>query len=162
MALGSVLRMKKITTLFTAVALATTLGLAGCKKDKKDEAPAPAPSPTDSTKPVDPAVKPTDPAVTPTDPAVKPADPAVAPTDPAAAGSTGMTECDEYLKVVEAYSKCDKVPQPARDAAIKSRDTAKATWTGTMTDDAKKAAAAGCKSGSDTLKTGAQTMGCAI
>jgi len=154
--------MKKITTLFTAVALATTLGLAGCKKDKKtEEAPAPAPSPTDT------AGKPADPAVTPTDPAAKPADQAVTPTDPAAkpadpAASTGMQECDDYLKTVEAYSKCDKVPQPARDSALKSRDASKATWTTTMTDDAKKAAAAACKSGAETLKTGAQTMGCTI
>jgi hypothetical protein len=158
--------MKKIITLCTAVALATTLGLAGCKKDKpKDQPPAtdPAAKPTDpATKPADPATTPTDPAAKPADPATTPTDPAAKPADPATAGSTGMTECDEYLKVVEAYSKCDKVPQPARDAAIKSRDAAKATWTGTMTDDAKKAAAAGCKTSVDTLKTGAQSMGCTL
>ena len=158
--------MKKIITLCTAVALATTLGLAGCKKgDKKKDEPAVTPNPTDTSgKPADPAMKPDD-TTKPADPAVKPDDTAK-PADPATptdtAASTGMPECDEYLKVVETYSKCDKLTPAAKDAAIKGRDASKSTWTGTMTDDAKKTAAAGCKSTIETLKTSAQALGCTL
>lgn len=64
--------MKRITTLFAALAIAS-LALGGCGKDKKDGEPA--------AKPADPA------AVAPADPAAAaPADPAAAaPADPAAA-----------------------------------------------------------------------------
>jgi hypothetical protein len=136
--------MKKLITLFSAAALATTLGLAGCKKDE--------PAPT-----TDPAAKPADPAAA--DPAAKPADPAAA-----AAGATGLAECDAYAALVAKYVACDKAPKESRDAMQKGFDGMKAGWkdVASWKDDAKKAANDGCKTSAEGLKKSAEAQGCTL
>lgn len=155
--------MKKLTTLFTVVALATTLGLAGCKKDKKNEEAAPAK--TEEPAKTEPAK--TEPAKTDTPPAggepAKTDTPPAGGTAPAAGGgSTGMPECDEYLKAVEKLASCDKYPAATKDQMMKGVEAMKQGWTANMPDDAKKAAADGCKSATDALKQGASALGCSI
>jgi hypothetical protein len=151
--------MKKLTTLLSAVALVTTLALAGCKKDKKPEG-EPAPAPTEPAK-TEPAK--TDPAPAPAggSAAAPAADPAAAPAA-GGGGSVGVAECDEYLKAVEKYAACDKLPAQAKEATLKAADTMKQGWTANMPEEAKKAAADGCKQATDALKQSASAMQCTI
>ena len=152
--------MKKITSLLMAAAVATTLGLVGCKKDKKDEGATNTPK-TEEPKPADPAAGGTAPAGgAGTDPAV--AGGAAAGGAAAAGGNTGIAECDEYIKVVDKYVSCDKIPQASRDATKQGLDTMRKGWSSGMPDDAKKAAADACKAGTDAVKQGAQALGCAL
>lgn len=145
--------MKKITTLLTVVALATTLGLAGCKKDKaKDEGAAPAK--------VDEPAK-TEPAKT--DPAVEPAK-TDTPPSPATGGASGLADCDAYVALMDKYLSCDKVPQATRDASKQGLDAMKSGWANAagMPDDAKKAANDACKQAGDGLKQAATAIGCTL
>jgi hypothetical protein len=77
---------------------------------------------------------------------------------------TGIVECDAYAQAMQAYIRCDKVPQSARDAARQGLDAMEAGWANAsgMPDDAKKAANDACKQATDALKQGAQAMGCSI
>ena len=108
--------MKKITHLLTVAALTTTLGLMGCKKDKKKEEPV-APAKTEEPAKTDPAM--TEPAKT---------DPAVAPTAAGQGGASGLAECDAYVALMDKYLACDKVPQATRDGAKTSLDAMKSGW----------------------------------
>ena len=147
--------MKKITTLITAAAVSLTLGLAGCKKDKKEGEGAAAPK-TEEPKKDDPAAQPT--GTTPT----TPTDPGAGAAPAGGGGNTGIAECDEYIKVVEKYVSCDKIPQASRDATKSGLETMKKGWGPSMPDDAKKAAADACKAGTDAVKQGASAVGCAL
>ena len=147
--------MKKLTTLITAGAVALTLGLAGCKKDKKDEGASNQPK-TEEPKKDDTAGQPAGTTPTGTAPTTDQAAPA------GGGGATGIAECDEYIKVVEKYVSCDKIPQASRDATKQGLDTMKKGWGPSMPDDAKKAAADACKAGTDAVKQGASAVGCAL
>src|SRR5689334_14722523 len=89
------LNMKKLTTLFAVVALTTTLGLAGCKKNKDQEgADKAAPKTEEKAGEMkkDDMAKPADPN------AAKPADPGAAP---AAAAGDLPKECGDYKAAIE-------------------------------------------------------------
>jgi outer membrane murein-binding lipoprotein Lpp len=149
--------MKKITTLLSVAALVTTLGLAGCKKDKKNEEAA-APPKTEEPKTDTPK---TDTPKTDT-PAAGSADQAKTDTPPAAGGSTGMPECDAYLASVEKLASCDKFPAASKDATLKGVEAMKSGWAAATTDDAKKMAGDACKTANDGMKQTAQAMGCPL
>src|SRR5438874_12705259 len=99
--------MKKLTTLLAVVALATTLGLAGCKKNKDQEA-ADKGAPKTEEKMGGDMKK---------DEGMKPADPNAAKTDdkgaaPMAAPAGDLPkECGDYKAAIEKLSSCDKMPQ---------------------------------------------------
>jgi len=149
--------MKKLTAFASVLALAATLSIAGCKKKTEE---APAPTTTEPAKTEEKAPE-----------AAKPADPAAAPADPAAAApagdSTGIAECDAFLKTYEKYLACDKIPQQAKDASKQGLDAMKANWAQLSKDpaapaDSKKVAADACKTGEEGLKQTATTAGCAL
>lgn len=90
-------------------------------------------------------------------------------TDQAAAGSTGSPECDEYLKTFDdVVAKCKDKLGPALDAMKQSRDTQAESFKGWgALDEASRkatigAAATGCKSATESLKTSATSMGCTL
>src|SRR5215470_16251161 len=67
---------------------------------------------------------------------------AAATTTPATTGanSTGVPECDSYLKAAEKYLACNKVPQAARDAQAQATQAMKngmSSWA-SMPADARK------------------------
>jgi hypothetical protein len=143
--------MKKITTLLTVVALATTLGLAGCKKDKKkDEAVTPAK--TEEPAKTDTPAKTDEPAKTDT------------PPSPTTGGSSGLADCDAYVALMDKYLSCDKVPQATRDGAKTSLDAMKSGWANAagLPDDAKKSTNDACKQAADGLKQAATALGCTL
>jgi hypothetical protein len=76
--------------------------------------------------------------------------------------STGIPECDAYVETVKHYGGCDKLPQAAKDAVAKSVEEMEASWNATMDDEAKKAAAEGCKAGNDALRDAAKQIGCTL
>jgi hypothetical protein len=78
--------------------------------------------------------------------------------------STGLVECDAYIRAVEAYMRCDKVPQQARDGAKQGIEYMLQGW-GDLTqmpEEAKQATNDACKQGVDALKQGATAMGCPL
>ncbi len=141
--------MKKLATLISTLALASTLAIAGCKK--KEEAATEAPKTTDTV--VAPAA---DPAVAPTpaaDPAAVPAaDPAAAPV--AAAGDV-PAECNDYKAALEKVAACDKIPAAARDAYKSAWTGIETSLTAATTPETRSAVATSCKAGADGLKTAA-------
>lgn len=86
----------------------------------------------------------------------------VAGTESAARGGTEIPECDNYFKTAEAYGKCEKLSQAAKDALPGAVESMKAVLMSNMTDDAKDAAGKACKSGIKALKDGAKALGCDI
>ena len=153
--------MKKLSTLFTVVALSATIGLVGCKK-KTEEAPAATTTTTTTT--TAPAAKPADTAA-PAAAAVAPATTAAAAgAAPAAAGSTGIPECDAWKAAVDKLMSCDKMPQEARDATKKGFDSASQAWAqlAAAPADTKKQVGDSCKMGLDGLKQAATAMGCTL
>ena len=152
--------MKRFVLVLTAVA---AVGMfSACKKDKKadDKAADPAAKPADTTAtdPANPADKPADPAAaTATDPAGATATPAGA-TDPAAAAtadSTGVPECDAFIK---RQLECEKYPQASKDAVKASIQA----WKDQAAQgaDAAKAVADGCKKASETADAQLKAAGC--
>jgi hypothetical protein len=145
--------MKKLSIVFAIFALATTLGVTGCKK-KKEEAPA-----------TDPAAKTTDPAgsaaaPTPTpDPAAGSAAAPADPAAPAAAAGDLPAECNDYKAMIDKLATCDKLPQQSRDALKQGYDAMSASWANaaTMPAEAKKAMGDSCKQAAEALKTAAGT-----
>ncbi|MDB4956021.1 MAG: hypothetical protein JWO36_3590 [Myxococcales bacterium] len=135
--------MKKLTTLFAIVTLSTTLGLAGCKKKRDEEAKDNTPAAkTNDMKPDDKAApKPDEP---------KKEDTAAAPTADLPA------ECNEYKAVVEKLATCDKMPKEARDALKQGFDQASATWA-KLSGDAKAQLSTACRSGTEAVTTAAKT-----
>jgi hypothetical protein len=82
----------------------------------------------------------------------------------ATASITGLPNCDVYIRSMESYMRCDKVPQSARDAAKAGLDAMNAGWRdmGDMPEDARKAANDACGQAVDALRQGAQAMGCTL
>lgn len=83
------------------------------------------------------------------------------------AASTGVAECDSYLKTLEKYMNCDKVPQAARDAQKQSAQTMRASWNWNSLPEASRKAAqdaakSGCASGESALKQSAKAIGCSV
>lgn len=91
-------------------------------------------------------------------PAEKPAEPA-APANPDALSiSTGVPECDTYLKKVYACIS-DKVPEDQRDMMKQGIEQSKSSWA-TVTDKANLAAQ--CNSAMEQAKGSFGAMGCAF
>ncbi len=136
--------MKKMTTLFAALALTTTLALTGCKK--KDEA-----AKTDNT-----AEKKTTEGSAAA-PATAPATaPAPTGTAPAAAGNL-PAECNDYKAAIDKLASCDKMPQQARDALKQAYDQASAGWAN-LPAEAKANLATACKAGTDAVTSSAKSV----
>jgi hypothetical protein len=136
--------MRTLTTLLTTLALSTTLGLAGCKKDEtKNNAPATtetaAPKTTDT---------PADPATPPTTADTKPTE-----AQPAATGDI-PAECNEYKAGIEKLASCDKLPPETKETLKKAYEQAAAGWAN-VPAEGKAAVASACKSGADALKQAA-------
>lgn len=139
------------------VALGAVGLFSACKKDKKDKPADEAAKPTDTA-----ATDTTKPADQPaTDPAVAtPAagtDPSGATATPAAAGdtSTGIAECDAFIK---RQNDCAKYPQAAKDAIkanVEGWKKAKAEG-----GEAEKTAAEGCKKAADQADAQLKNLGC--
>ena len=141
--------MKKLTTLFAVVALSTTLGLAGCKKNKDQEgADKAAPKTEEKAGEMkkDDMAKPADPN------AAKPADPGAAP---AAAAGDLPKECSDYKAAIEKLASCDKMPQQARDALKQAYDQASAGWAN-LPAESKAGLATACKAGADAVMQSAK------
>jgi hypothetical protein len=133
--------MKKLSIIFACVAMALTLGVAGCKKKAAEQ------------KPADTAAKPTE-----DKPADKPTEDK--PADPAAGGGDVPAECNEYKAMIEKLAGCEKMPQQSRDALKQGYDAMSQGWAnvGAMPAEAQKAMADGCKQGTDALKQAAGAM----
>ncbi|HVK77161.1 MAG TPA: hypothetical protein VM734_27835 [Kofleriaceae bacterium] len=163
--------MTKMIKIATAIALASTLALAGCKK-KAEETPAAKPTEgTAAGTAAAPAGGTAAPAGGTAAPAGDTAGTAAAPAGDTAAApaadSTGVPECDAYLAAFEKLAKCDKAG-PALDGLKQGLEATKQGWAawkdlqGEALDAAKKAAAPGCKAGEDALKQTASSLGCEI
>ena len=95
---------------------------------------------------------------------------AAATTTPAAtnASSTGVPECDSYLKAVEKYMNCNKVPQAARDAQAQGAQQMKngmSAWASMPAEQrkmAQDAAKSSCAQGLSALKQSATAIGCPV
>ena len=95
---------------------------------------------------------------------------AAATTTPATtnASSTGVPECDSYLKAAEKYLACNKVPQAARDAQAQATQTMKngmSQWASLPPDARKMAqdsAKTSCSQGLAALKQSATAIGCPV
>ena len=97
--------------------------------------------------------------------------PATAPATPPAtanASSTGVPECDSYLKAAEKYLACNKVPQAARDAQAQATQAMKngmSAWASMPADQRKMAqesAKTSCAQGLASLKQSASAIGCPV
>ncbi|MCE9572667.1 MAG: DUF5339 domain-containing protein [Deltaproteobacteria bacterium] len=79
---------------------------------------------------------------------------------------TGVAECDRFLDLQDRYFACDKVPQQAKDAMKQAMDQQKQAWAmlrdPNVPEEAKRAAADGCKQGGDALRQSAAAMGCSL
>jgi len=145
--------MQKLTTLFAVVALATTLGLAGCKKKTDGAATADKPAEGDVKKDTTATPTPTPDKAAPA--AAGTAAPA-AGTAPAAAGNL-PAECNEYKAAIDKLATCDKMPQQARDALKQAYDQASTGWAN-LPADAKANLATACKAGTDAVTTSAKQV----
>jgi hypothetical protein len=141
--------MQKLTTLFAVVALATTIGLSGCKKKQDGAATA--------DKPAEGEVK-TDKAATPTPAPDKAATTTATTGTPAAAPAGDLpAECNEYKAAIDKLSACDKMPQQSRDALKQAYDQASTGWA-SLPADAKANLATACKAGADAVTTSAKQV----
>jgi hypothetical protein len=77
---------------------------------------------------------------------------------------TGIRACNDYLRTIEQFSACDKVPQSARDALIRSTKAMRDTWASlrdpALPPEAIKAATDGCQTALDGLKAAMAAAGC--
>ena len=100
-------------------------------------------------------------AETPASTEKAPAAPAPAgPVSVAGGDSTGVPECDAYIK---NYSTCldSKVPEASRAALRQAFDQTRETWKKAAADPNMKAAlATGCKQANDAAKTAMTAYGC--
>ncbi len=137
-------KLTTLTTLISIFALSTTLGLAGCKKDKDQAQPADdkAMAKPDEAKPTE------------AKPEAKPADDKAneQPTEakPAASGDL-PAECAEYKAAIEKLASCDKLPQQTRDALKQAYEQASAAWAN-VPAEGKAALGTACKSAVDAVK----------
>ena len=76
--------------------------------------------------------------------------------------ATGLTECDAYAARLIEYSRCEKLPDEARAAALEGLRAMAAGWgdLSTIPEDVKKQTNDACKQGTDALNQGMQAMGC--
>lgn len=92
----------------------------------------------------------------------------VTPPAAKAADSTGVPECDAYMKALEKFLACEKVPQAARDAQKQSAQQMRNSWASwaAMPPDARKtaqaAAATSCSTALTALKQAAAASGCPV
>jgi hypothetical protein len=94
--------------------------------------------------------------------ATPPAAGSAAPTEGSAAAAGGADlpqDCKDYQAAIEAFTKCEKVPAAARDAAKKSFEGASASWA-TATEEIKAQMGSVCKSAADGLKQSLSAAGC--
>jgi hypothetical protein len=79
-------------------------------------------------------------------------------------GRTGLVACDEYIRMMEAYARCDQLPQQSRDAITQAMEEMKDGWANmgmaNMPDDARKSANDACRQAADAVVQGAEAMGC--
>jgi hypothetical protein len=134
--------MKKLVTLIGTLALASTLGLAGCKK-KEEAAKDPAMEAPKATEPMK-----ADPAAA-TEPAAMA--PAAAPT---AAGDM-PAECTELKGALDKVAACDKIPAEAKDAFKNAWTGIETSFAAAATPEAKTAVGPACKASLDGLKAAA-------
>jgi hypothetical protein len=82
----------------------------------------------------------------------------------AIASTTGIPACDAYVRSIEAYIRCDKIPPEARNAAAQGMEAMRSAWGGSsqLPDDARKAMNDACTQAVDALRQGAQAMGCTL
>lgn len=164
--------MKKLISI---VALASALALVGCKKKEETPAPKVEDKGTAAATAGTAAATAGTAAATGTDPGTAAATGAAAATgtDPGTAAqagtvaATGSADCDAYVKAFDDFTaKCkDKLGpafegmKTARDSQVKSFES----WAA-MDEATKKAAmdtaSASCKTGTESLKTQAKTLGC--
>ena len=129
--------MKKLTTMFTVLAMSTVLAATGCKKGDGDKANA---------KPTEGETKPAE---------TKPAETKPAETKPTEAKAGDLpAECNDYKAAIEALAKCDKLPQATRDALKQSYDQTSAAWA-SVPAEGKAALGTACKSAADAVKQSA-------
>jgi hypothetical protein len=136
--------MPKLTTLISILALSTTLGLAGCNKDKDQAKPADdkAMAKPDEKQP---EAKPTE-----AKPEEKKAEEKPTEAKPAASGEL-PAECTEYKAAIEKLASCDKLPQQTRDALKQAYEQASAAWAN-VPAEGKAALGTACKSAVDAVK----------
>jgi hypothetical protein len=131
--------MKKLVTLIGTLALASTLGLTGCKK--KEAATEPAMEAPKTTEPAAVAAEPPK-----TEPAAVPA---------AAPAGDMPAECTELKGVLEKVAACDKLPAAAKDAYKNTWTGIETAMTAATTPETKTAVGASCKAAIDGLKAAA-------
>ena len=160
--------MKKLTTMFSVLALSTALGAAGCQRKTNDV--------TGSPKPVETA--PTMPSTTGTPSG------GVASGSASAYGSasgsatsagsdlgsngmiqanTGIAACDQYVSTYNRFSACEGLSTSARDSAKTDVDRLQKTWSTVSPTAAaadKAAAADACTTATETLKQAAKAVNC--
>jgi len=81
-------------------------------------------------------------------------------------GETGVPACDAYVRAVERFVTCDKVPQEARDAQLQAYQAMKGAWA-TLREpgvppEALMAAADGCRTFVEALTEAAKAAGCSL
>ena len=158
--------MKKLSTVFAIVALATSLGVAGCKK--KDDAAAAAAAAAGSAA----AAAGSAAAAAGSAAAAAGSSAAAAGSAAAAAGSAAATataaalpagvpqECADYGAAIQKLSTCDKLPQASRDAMKQGYDAMASGWAqaANLPADAKTAMASGCKQATDAINQSGKAM----
>jgi hypothetical protein len=82
----------------------------------------------------------------------------------AVASLTGLPECDAYIRAIDRYLQCDKIPQQARDGARQGIEAMEAGWRDMsgVPDDVKQQTNDACKQAVDAIQQGASAMGCAL
>ncbi len=157
--------MNKLIKIVSALALVSTLSLAGCKK--KDEAGDTKSTTTTTTTTTPKAGEGTAAGTAAVGGTATGTSTTTTTTTTTTTESTGVPECDAYLAAFEKLAKCDKAG-PALDGLKQGLEATKqgwAAWKDMPADQlemSKKAAAPGCKAGEDALKSTASSLGCEI
>lgn len=74
-------------------------------------------------------------------------------TPTVSSSSTGIAECDAYMKLIEDYLNCESIPEASREQWRKQRDDTIRQIRDSAKTDAQKAVMAGvCKQMVDTVK----------
>ncbi len=162
--------MKKLTTMFSILALSTALGAAGCQRKTNDV--------TGSPKPVE--TSPTMPSTTGTPSGGVASGSAELSGSGSASGSamsagssagsngaieenTGIAACDQYVRVYNRFSACEGLSTSARDSAKTDVDRLQKSWTGispTAAATDKAAASDACTTATETLRQAAKAVNC--
>jgi hypothetical protein len=72
----------------------------------------------------------------------------------APAAPTGKSDCDKFFALTDAFLKCDALPPPSKEGAMKYADAVRKR-DGESKDEE-------CKLGIDSLRKGAESVGCKI